>query len=215
MSRFILASSSPRRQELIASLGIRFEIIKPEIDEHKQDNESPLDYVQRLSREKAQAVAQQLATPATILAADTTVVLAADTIGVLQDRPIEEFEVQALVDAPILEKPLDADDARQMLKRLRQSPHFVITGYTILRLGEAPIEITDFSLTRVTMRPYTDAEIKAYIASGDPFDKAGAYAIQNPDFKPVAKIDGDYNNVVGLPLAAVKESLLQIGYLKP
>lgn len=202
--RLILASSSPRRRDLLASLGLTFDIIKPEIDETQHPGEDPYTFVQRLSREKAAAVAAKIEAPATILAADT-IVLAADTIG-----------VDAAGD--ILGKPVDADDARAMLRRLRGREHIVCTAFT---LHHRPADdsddsqiITEAVKTRVTMRRYTDAEIDAYIASGDPFDKAGSYAIQNEAFAPVAHIDGDYNNVVGLPLDAVRAALASLDQIE-
>ena len=196
--RLILASSSPRRRELIASLGIDFEIIKPHIDETQHPDEPPFDYVRRLSREKADAVAAKIDTPdATIIAADTIVVLAADTIGVTED-------------GDILGKPTDAAEARAMLQRLRGRAHVVCTAFTLLHMGDHPTSHTEAVKTIVHMRPYTDAEIEIYIATGDPFDKAGSYAIQHTEFAPVDRIEGDYNNVVGLPLDAVKAALEQI-----
>jgi septum formation protein len=204
--RFILASSSPRRRELIASLGIDFEIIKPEIDETLHEDETPLEYVRRLSAEKAEAVASQLesSSEAMILAADT-IVLAADTIGVIEGEMTNE---------KLLGKPADADEARAMLRLLRQQPHQVYTAFRLLKLRRDSVSdkilrgsIGDLVRTTVTMRLYSDDEIEAYIASGDPFDKAGGYAIQNAAFHPVASIDGCYNNVVGLPLCEVKWGL--------
>jgi septum formation protein len=198
---FILASSSPRRRELLASLSIRFSIIKPDIDEDQHPNEPPLDYVARLSREKAERAAHQAAQPATILAADTVVILGADTLGI-DER------------GEILGKPIDADDARAMLKRLRGRAHRVCTALTLIKVDglSARHSITRVTTTHVTMRDYTDAEIEAYIATGDPFDKAGSYAIQHADFKPVAQIDGSYSNVVGLPLETLRDMLAEIGW---
>jgi len=196
--RFILGSSSPRRRELLASLGITFEVLKPQIDETQHPSENPYDYVRRLSVEKADTVAQRIDTPATILAADT-IVLAADTIGV--DAAGE-----------ILGKPADADAARQMLRRLRGQAHIVCTAFTLLRLGDNPQRITDAVKTTVHMREYTDDDIEAYIATGDPFDKAGSYAIQHSGFAPVAHIEGDYNNVVGLPIDAVQAALEKLDH---
>ena len=192
----ILASSSPRRRELLSELGVDFRIIKPDVDESRLSGEDPYDYVRRLSVTKAQAVAEQVKEPTTILAADT-IVIAANTIGVDDG-------------GDILGKPFDADDARQMLQRLRGNSHSVCTAFTLMRVGPNSAQITDMIKTIVTMRNYTDAEIDAYIASGDPFDKAGSYAIQNTEFNPVASIEGDYNNVVGLPLDAVKMALEQL-----
>lgn len=178
--RLILASSSPRRRELIESLGISFDIVKPDIDETQRPDEAPLTYVQRLSREKAQAVAQMIDGQAVILAADTVVIL----------------------DGEILGKPADSTDAEQILGRLRGREHLVCTAFTVLDTVSARIT-TETVKTAVHMRDYDDDEIKAYIATGDCYDKAGGYAIQHPQFKPVKQIDGDYNNVVGLPLDAV------------
>lgn len=190
--RFILASSSPRRKELIGSLGIPFEIIKPDIDETQHPSENPFDYVQRLSIEKAQAIADQIEGDAAILAADTIVVLAADTIGVAED-------------GELLGKPANAAEARAMLKKLRNRAHIVCTAFTLRQVNGKTI--TQMVKTNVYMRDYTDAEIEAYIATGDPFDKAGSYAIQHEEFAPVERIEGDRNNVIGLPLDAVKAAL--------
>lgn len=197
MTIFILASSSPRRRELLGTLGIPFTIRKPDIDETQHSGEAPLDYVQRLSREKAALIAAQIATPATVLAADTVVILGADTLGI-------DAEGQ------ILGKPVDADDAREMLRRLRGRVHQVCTAITLHPLDGAPI--TRVTRTDVTMRDYRDAEIDAYIQTGDPFDKAGSYAIQHPVFRPAARIDGCYTNVVGLPLCTLKNMLAAIGW---
>lgn len=199
---FILASGSPRRRQLLAELGISPQVIKPDIPEVRQKGETPLQYVRRLSIEKAEAVAAMLGSSTTdvvILAADTTVILAADTIGIETD-------------GQILEKPVDADDARRMLRRLRNRPHQVCTAFTLLKIGDQPQRVTEVVCTTVYMRDYTDDEIEVYIASGDPFDKAGAYAIQNEDFAPVARIEGSYTNVVGLPLEAVEKALKSLGW---
>lgn len=204
---FILASSSPRRAELLGSLGIPFTILKPHIDEQRQEAESALDYVRRLSNEKAEAVALQYAAQpglqtATILAADTVVILAADTLGIIDD-------------GDVLEKPANSDEARAMLTRLRGRGHVVCTAVTLLRVAQdqEPWRYTELARTDVYMRDYSDAEIDAYIASGDPFDKAGGYAIQNEQFHPVARIVGCYSNVVGLPTCVVLRALSRAGML--
>ena len=175
----ILASGSPRRRELLTSLGVPFIVMKSDIDETQRPGEAPIAYARRLSREKADAIAARLhageapaGTIEAVLAADTVVILAADTIGDL--------------DGEVLGKPEDAAEARAMLERLRDQPHVVCTALTLLPCrraddgtlitGEPQTEIT---LTRVFMRRYSDAEIDAYIATGDPFDKAGGYAIQH------------------------------------
>ena len=200
--RFILASSSPRRRELLARLGIDFDIIKPDVDETRHPGEDPFDYAARLSRTKAEIVAQQARSDAAVLAADTVVVLAADTVGVMDDAPGE-----------ILGKPADADEARAMLRRLRGRAHTVCTAFTLRINGGGPGQtVTHLERTLVYMRAYTDAEIDAYIATGDPFDKAGSYAIQHEGFHPVDRIEGDYDNVVGLPLAAVRGALVELDW---
>jgi septum formation protein len=184
--KFILASSSPRRRELLASLGISFDIQKPAINEDQHPGEAPLDYVRRLSQEKAAAVAQQIDLPAIILAADTVVIC----------------------DGIILGKPENDDQAREMLVTLRGRDHDVCTSITLHIPDQSPL--TEITCTRVTMRDYSDDEITAYIATGDPFDKAGGYAIQHVDFAPVAGIDGSYSNVVGLPLETLRALLAQV-----
>ncbi len=196
---FILASSSPRRRELLASLGIRFTIDKPDIDESQHPGEAPLDYVLRLSREKAEQIASRH-TAGAILAADTIVVLGADTMGV--DETGE-----------VLGKPADADEARAMLLRLRGRVHQVYTALTLIAVHDrARDTYSEVTRTDVTMRHYTDDEINDYIATGDPFDKAGSYAIQHPIFQPVARIEGSYSNVVGLPLETLRLMLAGIGW---
>ncbi|MBZ0298335.1 MAG: Maf family protein [Anaerolineae bacterium] len=185
---FILASSSPRRRELLASLGIPFSIRKPDIDETQRPDEAPTDYVQRLSAEKAAAVAERTVPPAVILAADTIVIDGGEILG----------------------KPVDGDEARMMLLRLRGRPHAVCTAITVYPLNAALL--TRLTCTTVHMRPYTDAEIDAYIATGDPFDKAGSYAIQHPEFAPVARVEGSETNVIGLPLETLRKMLAEIGW---
>ena len=200
-SRFILASSSPRRKELLSSLGITYDIIKPDIREDQHPDESPHAYVQRLSREKAEAVARQVANAATILAADTVVILAADTIGIAEN-------------GELLGKPIDADDARQMLQRLQGRAHQVCTAFTLRQTGNDSQSFTEMVCTLVYMRAYTDTEIEAYITTGDPFDKAGSYAIQHEGFHPVDCIEGSYTNVMGLPVEALQAALLRWGLIE-
>jgi MAF protein len=187
---FILASGSPRRRELLGSLGITFTVISPDIDETERVGEFPVDYVRRISREKALAVCGRVSPPVLILAADTTVIL----------------------DDAILAKPANADAARDMLRRLRGRDHQVCTGMTLARFDDdqPPEILTEHALTTVTMREYSDAEIEAYIATGDPFDKAGGYAIQHEGFHPVAGISGSYSNVVGLALETLEAMLDRI-----
>lgn len=189
--RTILASSSPRRRELLAQLGLRFDIIKPEIDESRRAAEDLVQYAERLSREKAEAVAQLLdGKPALVIAADTIVLDGGELLG----------------------KPADAADARRMLRRLSKREHVVVTAFTLHCAGDRPQVITGHARTAVCMRDFSDVEIEAYIATGDPLDKAGAYAIQNEEFRPVARIEGSYSNVVGLPLEALAEALATLSF---
>lgn len=188
--RLILASSSPRRRELLTQLGLRFEIIQPDIDESRGADEEPVAYAERLSREKAEAVARQLdARPALIIAADTIVMDGGELLG----------------------KPADAADARRMLRQLRRRQHLVVTAFTLYQAGAESRVTTRHARTVVTMREFSDAEIETYIASGDPLDKAGAYGIQNEEFRPVARIEGSYSNVVGLPLEELSRALGNMG----
>jgi septum formation protein len=185
--RIILASSSPRRQELLAQLGLDFEVIKPDIDESRLAAEDLVQYAERLSREKAAAVQASLdGRPAIIIAADTIVI----------DH-----------DGELLGKPVDAADARRMLRHLRARAHHVVTAFTVYRNSQPPQAYTSHARTAVYMRAYTEPEIDAYIASGDPFDKAGGYAIQHDSFQPAQRIEGSYSNVVGLPLEALRKAL--------
>ena len=172
--RLILASASPRRRELIAHLGAPFEVAVSGVDETVHAGEVP----EALARRLAQAKAVEVATMHS-----GAIVLAADTIVVL--------------DGAVLNKPVDAGDARSMLARLRDRDHIVITAVAVAKDGEVRVEAPS---SRVTMRPYGDHEVETWITSSEPFDKAGAYAVQDPSFAPVARIDGCYCNVMGLPL---------------
>lgn len=181
MPRLILGSTSPRRHQLLTEAGIAFGAARPDIDETPLPAEPADAYVDRLSREKALAVAtQQQGAGALILTADTTVVL----------------------DSYILGKPEDAADAEAMLRRLAGRVHQVHSGVTVLDAATDTIT-THVVTTDVHMRLYSDVEIAAYIASGDPFGKAGSYAIQNRAFNPVERLQGCYTNVVGLPMCVV------------
>jgi septum formation protein len=192
----ILASNSPRRRELLARLGWQASVRPADIDEDELPGETPADYVLRLAAEKCAVVARQVPPAALILAADTTVVLGEGAA------------------ARILAKPADPAEARAMLTALRAGEHRVLTGVAAAR-GGAAAPLLDLVETRVTMRPYTDAEIDTYIASGDPFDKAGGYAIQHRAFHPVAALTGCYTNIVGLPLCRAVRLLRQLGAEPP
>lgn len=195
---FILASSSPRRQEILSTLGINFKIILPDIDEIELPYENPADCVRRLSREKAQNVAYQLNySPSIILAADTVIVVNS------KEEPDKEI---------ILGKPLDQYHARKMLNVLRSSSHKVLTGITLTRTGITPIQFTKAVLTTVFMRDYSDKEIDEYLATNTALDKAGGYGIQDTKFNPVDHIEGSYSNVVGLPQETVVALLREINF---
>jgi septum formation protein len=172
----VLASGSPRRQELLARLELPFEVRVANIDERRLPGEAPDATARRLSLAKARAVAPSRA-QALIIAADTLVVVGRDVLG----------------------KPVDEREAFAMLARLRNRPHDVLTGLALVDPARRR-ECVEVVTTRVTMRDYTDDEIRRYIRTGDPMDKAGAYAIQAADLNPVARIEGSYTNVVGLPL---------------
>ena len=181
----VLASTSPRRKELLALGGEPFELLATHLNEEPRLAERPQEYVQRLANEKAEAAKQSLGEKdGLVLAADTTVVL----------------------DGKILGKPANVPEAREMLKSLRGRTHIVYTGLTLLRTSDGA-RLNDVAATQVPMRDYADEEIESYIASGDPLDKAGAYAIQHAGFHPVAGMDGCLANVVGLPLCHLKRSL--------
>lgn len=173
----LLASNSPRRRQLLALAGWAFSILVADVDESERENESPADYVLRLAETKALAVVSQAHADQIILAADTTVVDGQDILG----------------------KPKDATEAVTMLTRLRGHTHQVYTGVALLRVSDGLL-LKDICVTDVPMRDYSNEEIQAYIQTGDPLDKAGAYAIQHPDFHPVAEMNGCYASVMGLPV---------------
>lgn len=178
----LLASQSPRRRELLALLGLSFTVTAAHVAEVPQTGEPPADLVVRLSRAKASA------TPACLGA----LAIACDTVVAL--------------DGELLGKPRGADEAMTMLRRLRGYSHTVYSGITLLETTTGRT-LTDVVETQVMMRAYTDAEMTVYVASGDPLDKAGAYAIQHAEFHPVAEIQGCYANVMGLPLCHLTLSL--------
>jgi len=193
----VLASASPRRQELLRSAGISFTAQPADIDETPRLGEAPRDYAERLAREKALAVWRLR---------PQDLVLGADTIVVIDDR--------------ILGKPVDAVDAARMLRLLSGRVHRVITGVCVIGPAvsdQPPVaskrEVSNFfeqpasETTLVTMNELSDKEIRDYVATGEPMDKAGAYAIQGKASRWIPRIEGDYGNVVGLPVALVYRML--------
>ena len=182
----VLASQSPRRKEILAAAGLPFVARAPGIPEQREDAESPEAYVRRLSQQKANAVSMNAG----------EVVLGADTVVVLDEH--------------VLEKPLDAADARRMLEMLSGRDHQVITGVCL----KSPAgQVHDQAVTRVRFAPLSSGEISGYIASGEPMDKAGAYAIQGRASKFIERIEGCYFNVMGLPISLVYRHLKALGYV--
>ena len=184
----ILASASPRRRDLLEQIGLTFTVETADIDETPQLAEEPTAYVKRLAEHKAAAVFARHADRARliVLGADTTV----------------------LVDGQILNKPVDDADAARMLWMLSGRTHRVITGVALFTASGPPLVAAE--LTEVEFSPLTESEIVAYIATGEPAGKAGAYAIQGRAAKFIPRIHGDYFNVVGLPLARVTAMLAKL-----
>jgi septum formation protein len=183
----VLASASPRRRELLAQAGFAFSVRAAEIPEDPHANEDPIAYVTRLAREKAEAVFRQIsseepAPPQVVLGADTTVTL----------------------DNQILSKPADASDAARMLRLLSGRTHLVMTGVAVVTPLSAEVAA---EVTAVRFLTLSDREIEDYVATGEPMDKAGAYAIQGRAARWIPRIEGCYFNVVGLPLALVASML--------
>ena len=188
----ILASQSPRRAELLRNAGYTFEVRPADVDERVRAGEPPEEYVKRLAREKALAVLATAPADAVVLGADTTVVLGGECLG----------------------KPVDAADAQQMLARLSGRVHQVMTGVCVAwRKAEERGERVDFEVgvevTEVKFAAMSGAEIAAYVATGEPMDKAGAYAIQGVASRWIPRIRGCYFNVVGLPVARVSAMLVK------
>jgi len=190
MKRLILASNSPRRKELLSLYGWTFEVLPANVDETRQPLESPAVYVRRLAVQKAVEVAHE----------QKGLIIAADTIVVDGDE--------------LLGKPVDEVDAHRMLTKLRSRSHQVFTGIALFDLdtGQTYDAICQ---TDVPMRDYSDGEISAYIATGDPMDKAGAYAIQHAGFHPVEGLAGCFASVMGLPLCHLMVGLSTLGFDVP
>jgi septum formation protein len=183
----ILASASPRRAELLRAAGLDFTIVRVEIDERPLDGEAPPAYVERLAREKAQAAMRHESSSSVILAADTTVV----------------------IDGVLLGKPADAREATEMLSRLSGRTHEVMTAVAVAP-AQRPM-ITAVDTTRVRFVEMAPEDIAWYVASGEPFGKAGAYGIQGRASRFIDRIEGSYSNVVGLPISTVWRLLKQCG----
>jgi septum formation protein len=187
--RLVLASRSPRRKELLEQLGVALDVRPADTDESVHPGEAPREYVLRVAREKARAVAGDV-----VLAADTAVVLGGDVLG----------------------KPADADDARRMLRALSGTAHEVLTAVCVRRAQAAlTVEHDVVVSTRVRFARLSPAEIAWYVATGEPLDKAGAYAIQGSGGAFVLSVEGSVSNVVGLPLAETADLLRRAGFPLP
>jgi MAF protein len=184
----LLASNSPRRKELLALGNWKFTVAVSDVDETQQDGESPKDYVLRLAQTKALVAVERAQ-------GEDLVIIGSDT---------------AVVDAGlILGKPRDTEDAARMLNQLRGHTHQVYTGVAFHRVRDGKT-LTELCVTDVPMRTYSDDEVAAYVQTGDPLDKAGAYAIQHPDFQPVESMSGCYASVMGLPMCHVVRALHEL-----
>ena len=184
----VLASGSPRRREILESAGLAFEVVVSRVTENPPaPNEGAGEYAMRMARLKAEAVSANLG-HGIVLGADTVVVLSGAILG----------------------KPASVAEAVEMLRRLRDRDHGVTTGLVVVDSETGRVEAAAVAST-VHMRPYDDDEIAAYVASGEPFDKAGGYAVQDPQFKPAKRVEGCYLNVVGLPLCSAADLLGRVG----
>lgn len=188
--KFVLASNSPRRKQLFALGGWEFDVIAADVDETPDENESPREYVIRLAKAKATAIQARACPEPRRRAESEAVIVGSDTTVVDGDE--------------MLGKPVDESDARRMLKQLRGRVHQVYTGIAILRNEKM---VVDLCVTDVPMRDYSGEEIERYIQTGDPMDKAGAYAIQHRGFKPVDRLEGCYASVMGLPMCHIVRAL--------
>jgi septum formation protein len=186
-SSIILASSSPRRRDLLRQIGVDFDVDPADVDESIMAGESPEDYAIRVSLDKVQVAAKKVG---------EGIVIAADTIVVFKDV--------------IIGKPTDSHDAKRMLEMLSGKMHRVITGLAVINAASGKVSCRS-STTKVWFRELSEGEVKRYVLSGEPLDKAGAYAIQGKGALLVDRIEGCYNNVVGLPLALLDEMLREFG----
>lgn len=187
----ILASASPRRKELLEKIGLPF-TVQPAKGEERITQKSPAAVVMELSRQKAEEIAA--------VQTEDCIIIGADTIVAKGEK--------------IMGKPKDAADAKQMLRSIADDCHQVYTGVTLIRTGAHPQSVTFQEKTDVFLYPISDAELDAYIASGDPMDKAGAYGIQGDFAIYVKRIAGDYYNVVGLPIGRVYQELKRMLFVK-
>ena len=188
---FILASSSPRRRELLAKVGLDFEVVPPRVRESAWEGETPLDFAKRMAREKALSVSG----------------------GVLQGRVVVGSDTVVSVSGEILGKPRDEEDAFSMLQKLSGKTHEVITSFCVVRSPDEVLYL-DATRTEVRMKSLDTQEMRRYIKTGEPMDKAGAYAIQEAGSCLVEWIRGSYTGVVGLPLFELLSVLSDIGIVE-
>ena len=196
MVKFVLASGSPRRRELLEQLGLEFEISSAH-GEERITKTKPSDIVEELSQQKANEVADRFRE---VYKNDTCVIIGADTIVAFSDE--------------IMGKPRDKEDAVRMLTQLADNTHQVYTGVTLVILKDGDRKAVTFhEKTDVYMYPMTETQIQSYVTTGEPMDKAGAYAIQGKCAAYIKGINGEYNNVVGLPVARLMQELLALGLI--
>lgn len=188
-TKLILASASERRAEILRRAGIPFTILPSAVDETPVLGETAHALVERLARAKAERVASRVAGPAIVIGADTVV----------------------LLDGHMLGKPRTDEEARRMLEQLSGRTHSVITGVALIRISDAR-RLSFIETTQVHFSKLSDDHITRYLSSGEPFDKAGAYAIQGRAGRYIPSIEGCYFNVVGLPLARLQQSLTELGW---
>jgi septum formation protein len=187
--KLILASASVRRAEILHDAGLSFTVLSSAVDETPMAGESPAELVQRLADAKAELVSARAMGPAIIIAADTEVVL----------------------DGHVFGKPRTSEDARKMLTKLSGRTHSVLTGVTLIRIPD--VERRSFvETTQVQFAHIPEEEIRKYLATGEPFDKAGSYAIQGRAGRYIPRIEGCYFNIVGLPLARLCQELRELGW---
>ena len=189
--RLVLASASPRRRELMTAMGLTFDVLPADVPEDPLLGETPQAMVERLSRDKAMKVAASLQ-QGFVIGADSTVVHLGESLG----------------------KPVDDDEARAMLRRLRGTTHHVCTGLTVVDAATGR-HLTGSMTSQITLRDFTDDEIEASIATGTPRDKAGAYAVQDTELRPAYGWDGCYHNIVGLPTCRLLQMLAELGWTPP
>ena len=198
--RLVLASTSPRRRELLSGLGVEFQVTPPSASEDPQPNETPQEMVKRLALDKAMSVASHIRSgPAPSLSyegAGGALVIGGDSVVVLDNR--------------VMGKPADSGEARRMLEALRGREHQVMTGVAVVDTDDLRAHAST-RISTVTMREYSDEEIEAYVASGEPLDKAGGYAVQDKVFRPAARLEGCYTGTMGLPLCTLMDLLKDAG----